>query len=257
MTIVTCDSPILELANYHVLGRLFHYVPYAAPFNPSRVTSFFGGVMLAIEGLNGAGVALAANAGAGKTTQDIGRYMILIALGLQVIVIFSFVYLSVKFWRRCIDEQVVEHSSAISSVLVTLYMSMTLIFIRCVYRVVEYAIGSTNKDIDSLEALEKLSPLLRIEIYFLIFEASLMLLNSVVWNLRHPGLHLPSDMHIYLAQDGLEVRGEAKRQQNPILTFLNVMCFGLLIRQDDKRDSTASEIPLTSNPKGPTSDRPI
>ncbi|KAH8689195.1 hypothetical protein BGW36DRAFT_365727 [Talaromyces proteolyticus] len=34
--------PLLELANYHVLGRIFHYIPFLAPLAPSRVLGIFG-----------------------------------------------------------------------------------------------------------------------------------------------------------------------------------------------------------------------
>lgn len=234
-------SPFLELANYHVLGRVFHYVPHAAPLSPSRVTSFFGGLMAIIEGLNAAGVSLSANANATEASKNTGHILVLIALVLQVLVIMVFAYLSISFHRRCIIARFPMQTKAVKSTLTTLYMSMILIFVRCVYRLVENATGTTSVDIDDIEALEDLSPILRYEVYFYIFEASLMLVNSVLWNIRHPGPYLPQDHHIYLAQDGTEVKGEksASDERPFLLNMVNILFCGLLFR--DKKLATQSQ----------------
>ncbi|KAL5122049.1 Lipid-translocating exporter-like protein rta1 [Pleosporales sp. CAS-2024a] len=241
--------PLLELGNYHILGRVFHYVPYAAPFSPSRVTAFFGGLMAIIEGLSGAGVSLTANAKAKESTKKMGHNLLLVALGLQVCVIFLFVYLSVAFHRRCIKARVPAQSKAVKSTLMTLYLSMALIFIRCVFRLVEMATSSTSVDITSMERLMKLSPILRNEAYFLAFESSLMLINSYLWNVRHPGAHLPGDTHIYLAQDGSEVEGEGDGSEDRplLLNMANTLMFGLLYRDDKDKvhhpDQELHEVP--------------
>lgn len=226
-------SPFLELANYHILGRIFHYVPHAAPLSPSRVTTFFGGLMAVIEGLNAAGVSLSANANAREASKNTGHILVLGALVLQVLVILVFAYLSIAFHRRCIKAQVPMQTKAVSSTLITLYTSMILIFVRCVYRLVENATGTTSVDLDDMEALKKLSPILRYEVYFYIFEASLMLVNSTLWNIRHPGPFLPQDHHIYLAQDGTEVKGEmsASDRRPFLLNMVNTLFCGLLFRE--------------------------
>jgi hypothetical protein len=59
--------------------------------------------------------------------------------------------------------------------------------------------GEKIKDLESLMAL---SPLLRYEWYFYIFEATLMLLNSILWNVWNLVLYLPQQHNIYLAPDG-------------------------------------------------------
>ncbi|KAI7785006.1 hypothetical protein LA080_008405 [Diaporthe eres] len=238
--ILVCP-PFLELANYHVLGRVFHYVPYAAPLSPSRVTSFFGGIMAIIEGLNGAGVSLSANANASEASKNTGHILVLIALVLQVLVIMVFAYLSISFHRRCIMARSPMQTKAVKSSLITLYMSMILIFVRCVYRLVENATGTTSVDIDNIEALEDLSPILRYEVYFYIFEASLMLVNSVLWNIRHPGPYLPQDHHIYLAQDGTEIKGEMTASDGRpfLLNIVNTLFCGLLFR--DKKPARQSQ----------------
>ncbi|KAH8746897.1 hypothetical protein F5883DRAFT_437706, partial [Diaporthe sp. PMI_573] len=113
------------------------------------------------------------------------------------------------------------------------YISIILKFIRYIYRLVENATGTTIVDLENIEALESLSPILRYEVlYFYIFEASLMLVKSMLWNVRHPGPHLPQDYHIYLKEDGNEVKGEKNASDcRPFLLNLanNLFC-GMLFR---------------------------
>ncbi|KAF2851949.1 hypothetical protein T440DRAFT_488565 [Plenodomus tracheiphilus IPT5] len=202
--------PLLELANYHILGRVFQYVPYVAPFNPRQVTAFFGGLTAIVEGLSSSGISLTANAKAEESTKKMGHSLLLIALALQVCVIFVFVYLSVVFHRRCIKARVPAQSKAVKSTLMTLYLSMVLIFA-----------------------------------YSYAFESSLMLINSFLWNVQHPGPHLPGDPHIYLAQDGTEVEGggDGSEARPLLLNMANTLIFGLLYGDDrDKMHSEPQEL---------------
>jgi hypothetical protein len=68
-----------------------------------------------------------------------------------------------------------------------------------------------------------LSPTVRYEWFFWVFEASILLVNSVLWNLRHPRHHLPEDYHVYLAQDGkTELKGPGWKDEMPwFMTFLD------------------------------------
>lgn len=197
--------------------------------------------MAVIEGLNGAGVSLSANADASESSKKNGHILVLVTLVLQVLVIITFAYLSISFHRRCIKARFPMQTKTVRSTLITLYMSMILIFVRCVYRLVENATGTTSVDLDDMEALKELSPILRYEVYFYIFEASLMLVNSVLWNIRHPGPYLPQDHHIYLAQDGTEVKGElsASDRRPFLLNMLNTLFCGMLFR--DKKAAAQSQ----------------
>lgn len=197
--------------------------------------------MTVIEGLNAAGVSLSANANATDASKNAGHILVLVALVLQVLVIIVFAYLSISFHRRCIQARHPMQTKAVKSTLITLYMSMVLIFVRCVYRLVENATGTTSVDLDDIEALEDLSPILRYEVYFYIFEASLMLVNSALWNVRHPGPYLPQDHHIYLAQDGTEVKGEKSEsdRRSFLLNLVNTLFCGMLFR--DKEAAPQSE----------------
>ncbi|KAF7540123.1 hypothetical protein G7054_g1597 [Neopestalotiopsis clavispora] len=222
--------PLLELANYHILGRTFYYVPYFAPLPPSRVMATFGGLMAIVETLNALGVALTANAASTETVQKLGANMTVAALSLQFFVIVTFYCMAGLFQWRCVKAGL--HTTAIRTVMTTLYASMFLILARCIYRMVEHTTGSTNIDLDNIEALRRLSPVLRYEVFFYIFEATFMLLNSILWNVWHPGRFLPHEHHVYLAQDGSEVYGEEDKDDRPFITkTANVLTFGLLFRR--------------------------
>lgn len=199
--------------------------------------------MALVEGLNAAGVALSANAKASEAGKKAGHNLILVALALQLFVIAIFAYLSGAFHRRCVQARYPAQAKAVTSTLTTLYLSMALIFVRCVYRLAENTTGSTSVDLGSMEALRKLSPILREEWYFYVFEAGLMLVNSVLWNLRHPGPYLPRNHHTWLTQDGTEAEGKDDGSENRpfLLNMANTLMFGFLYRNDKQDSSTPSQ----------------
>ncbi|USP77896.1 hypothetical protein yc1106_05170 [Curvularia clavata] len=94
------------------------------------------------------------------------------------------------------------------------------------------ATSSQSVDITSMKRLMELSPIVRNEAYFYAFEASLMLINSFLWNMRHPGPYLPADPHVYLTQDGTEVNGAVDESESQSLMFkmANTLLFGFLSR---------------------------
>ena len=190
--------PLLELANYHILGRLLAYIPHLSPLRPQLVLRVFGSIMLAIETLNSLGVSLSANPSSQKTVQDLGKGMTLAALAMQILVISSFGVLATSFHRRVTSSRL--NVEPVIQTLWTLYGSMTLIFVRCIYRLVEH-MGNTHIDLDDAAALAKLSPVLRYEAYFYIFEAVLMLINVFIWNIWNPGKMFARN--VYLCSDGI------------------------------------------------------
>lgn len=133
--------PLLELANYHVLGRIFYYVPYVAPLPPGRVLSTFGGLMALVEALNALGVAFSSNVSSSHSQQETGSRLTIAALAIQLGVIVVFVLLAAIFHRRCAKANI--HAKAVSTPLITLYISMLLILIRCIYRLVGH-LGNTT-----------------------------------------------------------------------------------------------------------------
>ncbi|KAI8172005.1 hypothetical protein K4K51_011598 [Colletotrichum sp. SAR 10_75] len=220
--------PLLELANYHVLGRIFYYVPHCAPLPPSKVLTTFGGLMAIVELLNALGVALSSNPSSTPEKQALGSHLTLAALGIQLVLIVIFICLAGLFHLRVAKAKI--RSKNVTTMLSTLYASMCLIFVRCVYRLVEHT-GSTKVDLDDMATLRGLSPILRYEVYFYVFEASLMLVNSLIWNVWHPGRFLPRGHHVYLARDGVEVVGEKDVDARSLWAKMaNVLTFGIFFQ---------------------------
>ncbi|KAI0457003.1 putative RTA1 domain protein [Xylaria acuta] len=237
--------PLLELANYHVLGRILYYVPYFAPLPPGRVLATFGALLALVEVLNALGVALAANPSSAPSQQELGSHLTLAAIGIQLGVIAIFIAIASLFHYRCMQAKV--HARAVSTPLITLYVSMALIAIRSIYRLIEH-VDNTAVDLDHPESLKTLSPLLRHEWFFYIFEATLMLLNSVLWNIWNPGRYLPKNYHVHLAEDGrTEVEGEEDADDRPFLAkAAHVFTFGILFRRKRSYQSTRerNDVPM-------------
>lgn len=223
-------SPLLELANYHVLGRLLHYVPHCATLPPAKILSTFGGLVALVEALNGLGVAFTSNPSSPQNTQEMGSDLTMASLALQICVIVTCVILAASFHWRCARSNV--NIRAVSTPLVTLYVSMSLILTRCIYRLVEHT-GSVALKLNDLQALEQLTPILRYEWYFYVFEATVMLLNSILWNIWNPSRYLPRNHNVYLDQDGRVVHGgEEKRDSRSLLIkAASVLTFGILFRK--------------------------
>ncbi|KAK1749483.1 putative RTA1 domain protein [Echria macrotheca] len=219
--------PLLELANYHVLGRILHYAPSLSPLPPDKVLATFGGLMVVIETVNALGVALSANPSSTQTQQQIGSSLILVALALQLAVILSFAIVAGLFHHRCARSNI--SSRPVWKSLHTLYGSMALILARSIYRTVEHA-GSTTVHLRDYDSLTQLTPLMRHEYYFYIFEATLMLANSVLWNVRNPAGTLRRNVH--LAQDGITELDDGIKvdERSRMAKVGNVVTFGMLFR---------------------------
>ncbi|KAH6630752.1 hypothetical protein B0J18DRAFT_363870 [Chaetomium sp. MPI-SDFR-AT-0129] len=197
--LVYMSPPILELANYHILGRTLYYVPYFSPIHPGRVLTTLGTLSAVVEVLNG--------------------------LGLAVITLFY--TLAGVFHYRCVRAGVAH--PRVKGVLYSLYVSMLLILARTIYRAVEHFAAPASSA--TTVNIHDLSPILRYEWFFWVFEASPMLVNVLLWNARHPlrtGGGLPSNHKKYLAQDGtteLEGPGWADKR-NLVMTVIDP--FGLV-----------------------------
>ncbi|KAH7324388.1 hypothetical protein B0I35DRAFT_388118 [Stachybotrys elegans] len=222
--------PLLELSNYHILGRLFYYVPYSAPIPAHLVLRIFGTLMLVVEVLNTLGASLAVNPTSRPSQQQAGSIMTIIAISTQVVVITVFFGLAGIFHTRCIKGGSGYHN--VKTVLQALYASMALILGRCVYRLVQHA-RESHVQINDMESLQHLDPIFLYEAYFLVFEASFMLLNSIVWIVWTPGRYLPKEYHKYLAQDGNEIEGQQLIDQRSLgAKIVHVVTFGLLYHKE-------------------------
>lgn len=185
--------------------------------------------MGAVELLNPLGVSLSANPTSEPSQQQIGAALTIAAISIQLFVIITFVCLALLFHQRCRRAQV--QTKTVTTILFTLYASMALIFIRCIYRLVEQT-QHTHRDLSDFEALRHLSPLLRYESFFYIFETTLMLINSVAWNIGNPAGLMPKDYHFYLAPNGSVVEGE-KVVDNRSFTAkaIHILTFGVLYQR--------------------------
>ena len=184
--------------------------------------------MALVEALNAVGVALASNPSGATSTQSLGKILTIVAIAIQVVVIVIFVCMAGVFHVRFARKRLT--SRPVRTMLAVLYVSMALIFVRCVFRLVEHT-GNTKVDLNDMQVLRNASPLLRYETYFLVFESSLMLVNSWLWNIWHPGRFLPRDHHVFLGQDGNEVVGEKHEDSRPLLAkTAHVLTFGILFR---------------------------
>jgi hypothetical protein len=221
-------------------------VPYLAPLPPNRVLSTFGILMAIVETLNSLGVSLSSNPSSSHSSQAMGSHLTQAALVIQVIVIIVFMVLAIIFHRRCSKARI--YNKTLSTPLITTYVSMSLIFIRCVYRLVEHS-GNTTVQLHNLDSLMSLSPMLRYEWFFYVFEALLMLLNSLLWNIWNPGRYLPKNHNVYLARDGItEFEGQVESDHRPLIAKAgSLLTFGLLFRKGHQRSfEELHDYPVTS-----------
>lgn len=129
-----------------------------------------------------------------------------------------FLALALAFHRRV--RRAGLRSPGLHSVLWTLYASSGLITARTVYRTVEYFSLAQVQLGPGMDA-DELGPEMRYEWFFYVFEATLMLCNSWLWNVRHPRRYLPKSTRVYLARDGVtEVVGPGYKDARSFLVTL-------------------------------------
>ena len=134
-----------------------------------------------------------------------GRALIKAALILQLCIMASFILLATIFHRNCYRAKLL--SENLKAVLYTLYCSSALITVRTIYRTVEYFSISQVRVRPGFDPMS-ISPIVRYEWFFWVFEALLMIINSVLLNVRHPARYLPRSNKVYLAKDGVtEIEG--------------------------------------------------
>lgn len=142
-----------------------------------------------------------------------GHALIKTSLILQIVVAVLFITLATTFNRRCLANGI--KNDRLNVPLATLYTSISLILVRTIYRIVEY-FGVASLRIGPGFDPMSMSPVIRYEWFFYVFEATIMLTNVVMFNLRHPRHFLPRNTKIYLAQDGVtEVEGPGFKDPRP------------------------------------------
>jgi hypothetical protein len=201
-----------------VLGRILYYVPYHSPIHPGRVVTTFAALSGIVEGLSGCGASLSTNSSNSPHLQKTGKTLMKTALILQLIFMVFFLALAVYFQLAC--SKAGQFPKKLKSVLLTLYVSSGLIAVRTIYRTVEFFSAINLHYTKGMDPMS-ISPILRYEWFFYVFEASLMILNTALLNARHPMRHLPRNNKIYLAEDGItEVEGPGYEDRRPFLVTL-------------------------------------
>jgi RTA1 like protein len=99
----------------------------------------------------------------------------------------------------------------IKRVLSTLYCSCALITCCIIFRTVEYfEYSSFTASVPGVFLdTSSVSPVIRYEWFFWVFDATVILCNSALWSVRHPARDLPRSERTYLAEDGTERQGSA------------------------------------------------
>jgi hypothetical protein len=211
--------PFLQLANFHVFSRVLYYVPYFSPIHPGRLLSVFSLLLVVIEIVTAVGVGLIASPDGKLASYRLGGQLTRASLAMQAVVILTFFVLMATFQLQCrrgrpffspasqkIAEGRVSIAAKVWLPLLTLYSSTGLITVRTCYRILEHFVAT---DVYS-------NVLFRIEWCFYAFDAALMLINMLLWNLMHPGRFLPPTYRIYLAKDGVtEVVGKGWTDSRP------------------------------------------
>lgn len=155
-----------------------------------------------IEVLTGNGGPLVANTSNSESQQNTGKALLKTSLLLQIALMVGFVALAGRFHYNCARGGVLNQK--VKRALYVLYTSCTLIMIRTIYRTVEYFIAASLNIADT----NKISPVLKHEWFFWVFEAVVMFCNTAVLNVFFPMRWLPRCNKTYLATDGVtEVEG--------------------------------------------------
>ncbi|KAI1175326.1 RTA1 like protein-domain-containing protein [Nemania sp. FL0916] len=237
--------PLYELGNYYMLGRVLYFVPYCSPIHPGRVLTTFAAISSIVEVLNGIGASYVANRTRPESIQEVGRSLLKAALLLQLAVAAAFIALATLFLQRCRKHGI--NNTKVNQPLLTLYISTSIIVVRTIYRTVEYfEISSVNFYQPGFDPSSQ-SPILREEWFFYVFEAALMLINSVLINVRHPRRWLPQTTKLYLAKDGVtEIMGPGyKEERNFVATLVDPFDIYGMIKGKDKATAFWNQEPGT------------
>ncbi|KAL4897268.1 hypothetical protein BDV59DRAFT_209545 [Aspergillus ambiguus] len=207
--------PVYEGANFFTLGRILYYIPYHSPIHPGRVFTTFIAMGAAIETITANGAALVANTSNTQSRQDIGKALLKAALILQIALMVGFVSLAGRFYYNCSRGGVLNYK--VRYALYVLFTSCTLITIRTIYRTVEYFTAASL----NVSNIDQISPILKDEWFFWIFETLVMYSNTTLLNVSPPMRWLPRSNKIYLAEDGVtEIEGPGYEDRRHFLLTL-------------------------------------
>ncbi|KAF2128919.1 hypothetical protein P153DRAFT_291953 [Dothidotthia symphoricarpi CBS 119687] len=220
--LIISGPPVYALINYFILARILYYIPYLAPLHPGRVATTFVGLDGLCEILIGNGAWRMANSNLSDKKRQVGADMVTASLCIQATLFSLFGVLAAWFHWRARKAGVMKKD--MQTVLCVMYVSAAIITVRCIYRIVEYIEGWS-------------SGIYRNEIYFWIFEAVIMFVNTALLNIWHPGKRLPRSNSVFLARDGVtERRGPGWDDDRPwIVTMFDPLDLWGLVNGKDKK----------------------
>jgi hypothetical protein len=161
----------------------------------------------------GAPQAVNTNSTPGQITS--GITILKAALILQAILMVFLVTVAIGWhWKCSGDTNLILNNEGrtkrdLKRVIYTLYLSCGLIVCCNIFRMVEYFEYSSFITPTSGPFLDasSVSPIVRYEWLFWVFDAAALLCNSLLWNVMHIAKELPKDERVYLADDGTEKQG--------------------------------------------------
>ncbi|KAL2008361.1 hypothetical protein VTN00DRAFT_8343 [Thermoascus crustaceus] len=215
--LLLAGPPVYEVANFFTLGRILYYIPYQSPIHPGRVFTTFISMGAVIEAITANGAVRVANTSSTESQQNTGKALLKAALILQLALMAAFVALASKFYYNCARAGVL--NDKVKRALHVLYCSCALITVRTIYRTVEYFTAASL----NIANVDHISPILKDEWFFWVFETAVMFVNTVLLNVLHPMRSLPRSNKVYLATDGVtEVEGPGYKDRRPfILTLID------------------------------------
>ncbi|KAJ5113422.1 hypothetical protein N7456_001956 [Penicillium angulare] len=192
-------APSLFAASiYMILGRIIRLLngDSNSPIRPSWLTKIFvtGDVISFFMQSGGGGILATAKS---DSSMNMGNNVIIGGLIVQVISFSVFIVVSVIFHRRMLNSpmhMMVKTQIPWSRYMMILYTGSALILVRSAYRVAEYVQGSTGY-LQSKEA------------FVYIFDATLMLLCCILFNIFHPSKLLAKRPQNY--EEDLEMMNES------------------------------------------------
>jgi hypothetical protein len=196
------------------------------------VFTTFVALGVVIESITANGAARVASSGSTAASQNVGKSLLKAALIMQIALMVGFVTLAGRFHYNCSRGGVLNHK--IKRTLIVLYCSCTLITIRTIYRTVEYF---TAASLNTYTDLDHISPVLKQEWFFWVFEVVFMYTNTTLLNVFHPMQLLPRSNKIYLAEDGVtEIEGPGYEDPRPFIqTFFDPFdIYGLIVNRGKK-----------------------
>lgn len=219
--LIMSGPPVYALINYFVLSCMLHYMPYLAPMHPGRVATTFIGLDGVCEILIGNGAWRMANSSMTDSQRQAGANMVMASLCLQAVLFAGFGVLAALFHHKALRAGVLKNE--MKTVLCVMYVSASIVTVRCIYRLMEYILGWESE-------------IYKNEVYFWIFEAVIMFLNTALLNAVHPGKRLPRSNGTFLAKDGVtERRGPGWDDDRPwpVTIFDPLDIWGLLRGKDE------------------------